>query len=116
MSGSPGIVTPSPAGRRLLSPLSSAKGRNTAELLSPSNDGVLKENLDTTNLDGSKPSTISMPRIDSCILGKETLEERDKFTVSEKMGYFNIVINQCDQACVEKKNYSLENSDDEYKL
>lgn len=81
MSGSPGIVTPSPAGRRLLSPLSSAEGRNTAELLSPSNDGVLKENLDTTNLDGSKPSTISMPIIDSCILGKETLEERDKFTL-----------------------------------
>lgn len=90
MLGSLGIVIFFFVGRWFLSLLSFVKGRNIVELFFLLNDGV-KENLDMINLDGFKLFIIFMLRIDFCILGKEILEERDKFMVSEKMGYFNIV-------------------------
>ena len=75
--------------RRLVSPLSSVKSRNIAKGAMTTNDyGGMMEH---ENSRGSTRSSISTSRVDSCILGKVTLEQRDKFTVSGKMGYFNIV-------------------------
>ena len=77
--------------RRLVSPVTFKKEREIAEVLAvsqrqSSNDHGLGNSSDVfTN---STASTISMPRIDSCILGKETLEQRERFTVSKNIRYF----------------------------
>lgn len=80
MSVNPAIVTPPRPARRLVSPVAFQKDRPRCE-----NSHSLAISSDV-----STPSTISMPKIDSCILGKETLEQREKFTVSNSMGYFDI--------------------------
>jgi len=86
MSGNPAIVTPPRPTRRLVSPVAFKKERDSAEVLY--NGGPRRENSHglSINADASTPSTISMPKIDSCILGRETLEQREKFTVSNTTG------------------------------
>lgn len=77
--------------RRLVSPVTFKKERDNTEVLSAELQNGHSNGLATSNSDAfttSTASTISMPRIDSCILGKETLEQREKFTVSEIVRYF----------------------------
>lgn len=81
--------------RRLVSPVTSKKGRDMTEVPSASQNSVQLQNGHSNGLANSSDafttstaSTISMPRIDSCILGKETLEQREKFTVSKIVRYF----------------------------
>jgi len=78
--------------RRLVSPVTFKKERDNTEVLSAElQNGHTCSNGLATSSDAfttSTASTISMPRIDSCILGKETLEQREKFTVSEIVRYF----------------------------
>ena len=92
MSGGTTFTTTSSPVRRLVSPLSSVKSRNIAKGAMTTNDysGQREDEL-ASNSHGFTRSNISTPRVDSCILGKVTVEQRDKFTVSGKMGYFNIV-------------------------
>lgn len=70
--------------RRLVSPVAFKKEGDIAEVLAKSENGHGPINHDSRSdvFTSSTASTISMPRIDSCILGKETLEQREKFTVS----------------------------------
>lgn len=92
MSGVRTFTTTSSPFRRLVSPLSSAKSRNIANGPTTTNNysGQREDEL-ASNSYGFTGSSISTPRVDSCILEKVTVEQRDKFTVSGKMGYFNIV-------------------------
>ena len=83
MSANPAVVTPPRPSRRLVSPVAFHKERETAQVLC--NGGPRRENNH-----GLDQATISMPRIDSCILGKETLEQREKFTVRNRMRDFDI--------------------------
>jgi len=79
--------------RRLVSPVTFKKERDIAEVQAASQSsvqlgngyGLANSSEDFTN---STASTISMPRVDSCILGKETLEQRERFTVSKIVRYF----------------------------
>lgn len=66
--------------------------RNIAKGATTTNDysGQREDEL-ASNSHGFTRSNISTPRVDSCILGKVTVEQRDKFTVSGKMRYFDIV-------------------------
>ena len=80
---------------RLVSPVTFKKERNITEVPSASQNSVQLQNGHSNGLANSSDafttstaSTISMPRIDSCILGKETLEQREKFTVSKIVRYF----------------------------
>lgn len=69
--------------RRLVSPVAFKKEGDTAEVLAKSENGHGPINNSRSDVfTRSTASTISMPRIDSCILGKETLEQREKYTVS----------------------------------
>ena len=69
--------------RRLVSPVAFKKEGDTAEVLAKSENGHGPINNSRSDVFTScTASTISMPRIDSCILGKETLEQREKYTVS----------------------------------
>ena len=88
MSANPAVVTPPRPSRRLVSPVAFHKGRETTEVLC-TNGGPRRENNHGFD-QASTASTISMPRIDSCILGKETLEQREKFTVRNRMRDFDI--------------------------
>lgn len=76
--------------RRLVSPVTFKKERDNTEVLSAELQNGHSNGLATSSdaFTTSTASTISMPRIDSCILGKETLEQREKFTVSEIVRYF----------------------------
>lgn len=87
MSANPAVVTPPRPSRRLVSPVVVHKERETTEVLC--NGGPRRENNQGFD-QASTPSTISMPRIDSSILGKETLEQREKFTVRNRMRDFDI--------------------------
>ncbi|KAL9976053.1 hypothetical protein ACROYT_G013288 [Oculina patagonica] len=84
MSATSATATIQGRSRRLVSPVAFQKKRDTAKVLTNSqnvheNGHGLANSYDSfTN---STVSTISMPRIDSCILGKETLEQREKFTL-----------------------------------
>ena len=86
MSGDPAIVTPP---RRLVSPVAFQKDQNGAVVL---NGKPGQENSHSLGIasDTSTPSTIAMPKIDSCILGIETQEQTERFTVSSITGYFDI--------------------------
>ena len=92
MSEVTSFTTTSSPVRRLVSPLSSVKSRNIAKGATTTNDysGQREDEL-ASNSHGFTRSNISTPRVDSWILGKVTVEQRDKFTVSGKMGYFHIV-------------------------
>lgn len=87
MSANPAVVTPPRPSRRLVSPVAFHKERETAQVLC---NGVPRRENNHGLDQASTPSTISMPRIDSCILGKETLEQREKFTVRNRMRDFDI--------------------------
>ena len=68
--------------RRMVSPVTFKKDRDTADVQ------INRSSLEnghgfSDTFTNSTGSSISMPRIDSCILGKETLEQREKFTVSK---------------------------------
>ncbi|PFX31368.1 kinesin-related protein 1-like [Stylophora pistillata] len=66
--------------RRMVSPVEFKKERDTAEVqnnISPRENGHGFSDTFTNSVG----SSISMPRIDSHILGKETLEQREKFTL-----------------------------------
>lgn len=90
MSAGPAPATPQGRSRRLVSPVVFKKERDIAEVLAASQSSVNGHGLANSfdAFTNSTASTISMPRIDSCILGKETLEEREKFTVSKIVRYF----------------------------
>lgn len=77
MSGDPAIVTPP---RRLVSPVAFQKDQNGAVVL---NGKPRQENSHSLGIasDTSTPSTIAMPKIDSCILGIETQEQTERFTL-----------------------------------
>lgn len=96
MSATPATATVQGRSRRLVSPVAFKKERDTAEVLTNSQNvhenGLVNSYDSFTN---STTSTISIPRIDSCILGKETLEQREKFTVSRFIRYFNIAHGLC---------------------
>lgn len=81
MSANPAIVRPPRPVRRLVSPVAFQIQRGTAEVLS--DGGIRSENGHgpANNSVSSSPPTISMPKIDSCIVGKQTLEQREKFTM-----------------------------------
>lgn len=84
MSAGPATVTSQSRSRRLVSPVTFKKEREKAEVLQ--NPEVQRENghgLESSSeaFTNSTASTISMPRIDSCIIGKETLEQRERFTL-----------------------------------
>lgn len=83
MSGVTTFTTTSSPVRRLVSPLSSAKSRNIAKGATTTNDysGQREDELASNNSHGFTRSNISTPRVDSCILGKVTVEQRDKFTL-----------------------------------
>ncbi|XP_074616924.1 uncharacterized protein LOC141876281 isoform X2 [Acropora palmata] len=82
MSGVTTFTTTSSPVRRLVSPLSSAKSRNIAKGATTTNDyGCQREDELASNSHGFTRSNISTPRVDSCILGKVTVEQRDKFTL-----------------------------------
>lgn len=66
--------------RRMVSPVTFKKDRDTADVQ------IKRSSLEnghgfSDTFTNSTGSSISMPRIDSCILGKETLEQREKFTL-----------------------------------
>lgn len=82
MSVNPAAVTPPRPTRRLVSPVAFQTAGDSAEVICDSGQRHENSHSLSINVDGSTPSTISMPKIDSCILGIETLEQRDKFTVS----------------------------------
>lgn len=91
MSAGPATVTSQSRSRRLVSPVTFEKEREKAEVLQ--NPEVQRENghgLESSSeaFTNSTASTISMPRVDSCIIGKETLEQRERFTVSKIVRYF----------------------------
>lgn len=82
MSVNPVAVTPPRPTRRLVSPVAFQTAGDSAEVICDGGQRHENSHSLSINVDGSTPSTISMPKIDSCILGIETLEQRDKFTVS----------------------------------
>lgn len=82
MSVNPAVVTPPRPTRRLVSPVAFQRAGDSAEVICDGGQRHENSHSLSINVDGSTPSTISMPKIDSCILGIETLEQRDKFTVS----------------------------------
>lgn len=86
MSDAPVAATPRAGSRRLVSPVIFKKQRDTAEV--QNGHGVLENGHGLSDtFTNSTASTISMPRIDSCILGKETLEQRERFTVSSTVRF-----------------------------
>lgn len=93
MSAGPATATSQSRSRRLVSPVTFKKERDIAEVLQYPNVQVQRENghgLESSSeaFTNSTSSTISMPRIDSCIIGQETLEQREMFTVSKIVTYF----------------------------
>ena len=98
MSATPVTENVQGRSRRLVSPVAFKKERDTAEVLTTSvhdNGHGLVNSSAYDAFTNSTASTISMPRIDSCILGKETLEQREKFTVSKIFRYFDIAHGLC---------------------
>lgn len=89
MSATPVTANVQSRSRRLVSPVTFKKKRDSAEVLTTSLENGLVNSYDHA-FTNSTTSTISMPRIDSCILGKETLEQRERFTVSTVVWYFDI--------------------------
>lgn len=98
MSATPVTENVQGRSRRLVSPVAFKKERDSAEVLTTSHSahdnghGLVNSYDAFTN---STASTISMPRIDSCILGQETLEQREKFTVSKIFRYLDIAQGLC---------------------
>ena len=92
MSAGPATANSQGRSRRLVSPVSYKKERDIAEVLAASQSCVQENGHGLANsseaFTNSMASTISMPRVDSCILGKETLEQRERFTVSKLVRYF----------------------------
>ena len=91
MSAGPAPETSQSRSRRLVSPVTFKKERDFAEVLqNPSGQLENGHGLESSSeaFTNSTASTISMPRIDSCIIGKETLEQRERFTVSKMVRYF----------------------------
>ena len=91
MSNGPAPATSQSHSTGLVSPVTFKKERNIAEV--PQNPGARLENghgveSGSEAFTNSTATTISMPRIDSCIIGKETLEQRERFTVSKIVRYF----------------------------
>lgn len=82
MSDNSAVVTPPRSTRRLVSPVAFQRAGDSAEVIYDGEQRHENSHSLFLNGDGSTPSTISMPKIDSCILGIETLEQREKFTVS----------------------------------
>lgn len=82
MSANPAIVTPPRPVRRLVSPVAFQIHRGRAEVLTDGGSRSENGHGPANNSVSSSPPTISMPKIDSCIVGKQTLEQREKFTVS----------------------------------
>lgn len=81
MSVNPAAVTPPRPTRRLVSPVAFQQAGHIAEVICDGGHRHENSHSLSINVDGSTPSTISMPKIESCILGIETLEQRDKFTL-----------------------------------
>lgn len=71
--------------RRLVSPVTFKKERDIEVQAASQNSVQLGNGYRLANssedFTNSTASTISMPRVDSCILGKETLEQRERFTL-----------------------------------
>ena len=93
MSAGPARATSQGRSRRLVSPVTFTKERDIAEVLAASQCSEQLENghgLENNSgaFTNSTASTISMPGVESCILGKETLEQRGRFTVSKMVRYF----------------------------
>ena len=82
MSANPAIVGPPCPARRLVSPVAFQKQRGAAEVLYDGGPRSENGHGPANNSVPSTPPTIAMPKIESCILGKETLEQREKLTVS----------------------------------
>lgn len=77
--------------RRMVSPVTFKKDRDTADV--QINRSSLENGYGFSDtFTNSTGSSISMPQIDSCILGKETLEQREKFTVSKTGRSFDILL------------------------
>ena len=72
-----GAITPEERSQLLSSPVAFSSGHNSAKFLM----GPESDRSERNSVPSAVPSD-STPRIDSCILGRETLEEREKFTVS----------------------------------
>ena len=90
MSAGPAPATSQSRSTRLVSPVTFKKERDIAEVLQNSRVQQNGHGLESSSeaFTNSTASTISMPRIDSCIIGKETLEQRERFTVSKIVRYF----------------------------